>query len=328
MRSPQSLRSGSTPASPRTRAGRRLASAPPRRAAARLALVLLLVSPAAIGCGDDDGGDTGTSELNRDRFDSAAAFELIDRQVAFGIRPAGSETLRQLGDELRPQLPNGRFEAVPGGLRNVVGTIPGSAPAILIAAHYDTEYHPPGFVGANDAAAGTAAVVQLARTLERELKGTEHPEIRLVLFDGEEEPPGCPDIRFAECALRGSKAYAEAHADEIGAMILLDYVANEGLRIPRESNSDPQLWESLRAAAAQVGAEARFPDGVGGGVIDDHSPFLEAGVPAIDLIDFTYAYADTVEDTPDKLSEQELDAVGETVAQLVLDLVDAPPPAA
>jgi len=240
--------------------------------------------------------------------------------VALGIRPAGSQALRQLGNELRPRLPGGRFEPVPGGLRNVVGTIPGSAPAILIAAHYDTEYRPPGFVGANDGAAGTAAVVELARALERELTGTAHPEIRFALFDGEEEPPGCPSFRFEECALRGSRAYVQAHADEIGEVILLDYVANQGLRIPREANSDRALWEQMRAAASEVGAEETFPPGETGGVIDDHVPFLEAGVPAIDLIDFTYIYADTAEDTPDKLSEEELDAVGETVAQLVLDM--------
>ena len=55
-------------------------------------------------------------------------------------------------------------------------------------------------------------------------------------------------------------------------------------------------------------------------IIDDHIPFLLAGVPAIDLIDFDYEYADTVQDTPDKLDPAALDAVGETVAELVLQL--------
>ena len=242
----------------------------------------------------------------------------------YGIRPAGSEALRELGAELRPMLPGGRFEPVPGGLRNVVGVIPGSKPAILVAAHYDTEHHPPGFVGANDGAAGTAAVVELARTLERELAGQPHREIRFALFDGEEEPPGCPNIQIGECGLRGSRAYESAHRGEIGELILLDYIANEGLQIPREQNSDPVLWEGLRAAASEVGAAGTFPGGTAGGIIDDHVPFLEAGVPSIDLIDFTYVHADTAEDTPDKLSERDLDAVGETVAELVLALALEP----
>jgi glutaminyl-peptide cyclotransferase len=239
--------------------------------------------------------------------------------VALGPRPAGSATSRQLATQLREMLPRGRYEPVPGGLQNVVGSIPGRSPAILIGAHYDTEAQPPGFVGANDGAAGTAAVLELARILPQALP-SDHREVRFVLFDGEEEPAGCPDSQFARCALRGSKAYAAAHAGEIGEMILLDYVANAGLQIPREGNSDPALWERLRRAAGEVGASDRFPPGSGVAVIDDHIPFLREGVTAIDLIDFSYRHADTLEDTPDKLSAAELDAVGETVAALVISL--------
>ena len=73
-------------------------------------------------------------------------------------------------------------------------------------------------------------------------------------------------------------------------------------------------------AADEVGAEQYFPAGNGVPVIDDHIPFLEQGVPSIDLIDFTYKYADGLQDTPDKLDTAALDAVGETVSQLVIDL--------
>jgi glutaminyl-peptide cyclotransferase len=318
MQSPPSPRSEPRPAAQSRRATRRRASE--RLSAAALVLLVL----AAAGCGGGDGDEADSAALLADRFDAPRAFELIEEQVAVGQRPAGSPQLRRLAERLRGLLPNGRIEPLPGGLQNVVGTIPGREPAIVIGAHYDTEYRPPGFVGANDGAAGTAAVVELARTLERELEGiAASPEVRFVLFDGEEEPPGCPEGRFAECALRGSKAYAAAHAGEIGQVILLDYVANEGLRIPREANSDPALWERLRGAAARVGAGEVFPAEEEGGVIDDHVPFLAAGIPAIDLIDFSYRYADTVEDTPDKLSEADLDAVGETVAELVRELAQS-----
>ncbi len=199
----------------------------------------------------------------------------------------------------------------------MVGTLPGPGPEIVIGAHYDTEASPPGFVGANDGAAGTAAVVELARTLKRTLP-EDHRRIRFVLFDGEEEPAGCTD--FISCGIRGSRAYARRHAKQTGEMILLDYVANQGLRIPREGNSNAALWADLRAAAAKVGAGTTFPGGIQGPIIDDHVPFLQRGVPSIDLIDFSYPYKDTVEDTPDKLSAASLDAVGETVAELVIGL--------
>jgi Zn-dependent M28 family amino/carboxypeptidase len=249
---------------------------------------------------------------------------LVNRQVVVGQRPAGSPQLRRLATELRPLLPHGRFEPFPSsgsqqGLRNIVGDLPGRAPAILIGAHYDTEWHPKGFVGANDSAAGTAAVIELARTLRSELPEN-HREIRFVLFDGEEDPPGCSNKDFEFCALRGSRAYAAAHPDEVGDMILLDYIANRGARISREANSSQPLWDQLRQAAAQVGASEVFPPGIQGGVIDDHIPFLEQGIPSIDLIDFAYPYADSVQDTLDKLDPAVLDEVGETVAQLAMSL--------
>ncbi|MGZ6674880.1 MAG: M28 family metallopeptidase, partial [Solirubrobacteraceae bacterium] len=152
-----------------------------------------------------------------DRFDAPRAFALIRRELSYGQRPAGSSQLRRLAEVLRRELPNGHFEPVPESdpthpLRNVVGTIPGRAPAIVVGAHYDSEYHPKGFVGANDSAAGTAAVVELAR----DLRSTSGREVRFVLFDGEEEGPGCPNARFATCALRGSRAYVAAHRREVG----------------------------------------------------------------------------------------------------------------
>jgi glutaminyl-peptide cyclotransferase len=152
-----------------------------------------------------------------DRFDAPRAFALIRRELSYGQRPAGSSQLRRLAEVLRRELPNGRFEPVRGhpGLRNVVGTIPGRAPAIVVGAHYDSEYHPKGFVGANDSAAGTAAVVELARALAG-AKSANPREVRFVLFDGEEEGPGCPNARFDKCALRGSRAYVAAHRGEIG----------------------------------------------------------------------------------------------------------------
>jgi glutaminyl-peptide cyclotransferase len=253
-----------------------------------------------------------------DRFDAPHAFALIRRQLRYGQRPAGSRALRRLAEVLRRQLPRGRFEAVPGHpqLRNVVGTLPGTRPAIVVGAHYDTEYHPKGFVGANDGAAGTAAVVELARAL----RGGSGREVRFVLFDGEEEGPGCPNAAFLRCALRGSRAYVAAHRREIGQMVLLDYIANKGVRLPREGSSSAALWARLRAAAGRAGVATVFPPRDQTTIYDDHTPFLRAGIAAIDLIDFAYRDADTVGDTIDKLSVESLDAVGEAVFALVSEL--------
>ena len=254
-----------------------------------------------------------------DRFDSGRAWAELRRQVELGPRPAGSRRLRRLARRLRRELPAGRFERVPGHprLRNIVGRLPGAKPALAIAAHYDTK-RLPGFVGANDAAAGTAAVLELARALASTERPAAAPELRFLLFDGEE---ATDDERpFSATGLRGSTAYAKRHARGLRALVLLDFVAAKDLRIVREANSDGALWSRLRAAARVVGAGAAFPAGTGGAITDDHSPFLARGVPAIDLIQWPYECWHRRCDDLGAVSERSLDLTGETVLALVRTL--------
>jgi glutaminyl-peptide cyclotransferase len=251
------------------------------------------------------------------------AWTLIERQLAYGQRPAGSPRLRRLAERLRPLLPNGHFEPVPGspGVRNVVGTLPGTTPGIVVGAHYDTLVEPRGFVGANNGAAGTAAVIEIARALGRLPRPAGAPEVRFVLFDGEEPAVGLPEdsADFYHQGLRGSRAYVTRYPHRTEAMVLLDYIANKGLRLPREGTSTLTLWARLRAAARRVGGQRAFPPESGDAILDDHTPFLRSGVPAIDLIDWSYRGHD-LSDRLDKLSERSLDAVGETVVELVQEL--------
>jgi glutaminyl-peptide cyclotransferase len=258
-----------------------------------------------------------------DRFDAPAAMAIAKQQVDAGQRPAGSSTLKAVAEQLRVQLPHGRFEAVQAqpGLRNIIGELPGPGPVIVIGAHYDTENHPEGFVGANDAAAAVGTVIELANAIKKQQRSALAPGIRFVLFDGEEEPHATDD--FYRDALRGSKAYVQLHAEEVRAMILLDYIGHTGARFPREGSSTTSLWQDVRAAATKVGVGAIFPDAKGVSIFDDHTPFLRAEIPAVDVIDWSYKYKDTVQDTYDKLSVDAVDAVGETIAQLIADWPDS-----
>jgi peptidase M28-like protein len=99
-------------------------------------------------------------------------------------------------------------------------------------------------------------------------------------------------------------------------MILLDYVAGKNLRLPREGTSTIGLWSQLRSAARAVGKQRYFPDEVGTSIIDDHTPFLQSGVQAVDLIDWSYP-GHSLEDGMNLLSKASMDAVGESVLELV-----------
>ena len=279
-----------------------------------LALVLLVGAGAVIAIVEANGNGSEAPPSRVDRFDSSAAFKLLRSQVALGPRPAGSAASRRLARRLRRALPRGRYQRVPGGLRNVIGRVRGRDPGrvVVVGAHYDTK-DIPGFVGANDGASGTAIVTQLARTIRpRRLR----PTLVFILFDGEESPAGTPDAEFEQRGLRGSKVAARRYAGA-EAMVLLDFVGDRDLSIPREQLSDRRLWRKLRAAARRVGVGRHFPPETQGAVFDDHLPFIRRGVPSIDLIDFDFPCFHRTCDDLSAVSERSVDAVGEAVYELL-----------
>lgn len=250
-------------------------------------------------------------------FDERSAFSFLREQVQLGPRPAGSAASRRLASLLRARVPSGRYQSVPGGLRNVIGVVRGRDPrrVVVVGAHYDTK-DVAGFVGANDGASGTAVVLQIARTIRpRELR----PTVVFIFFDGEETPSDAPSDDFLKYGVRGSKVAARVYR-KAESMILLDLVGDRRLAIPREQGSNRRLWAQLRAAARRKGKLAAFPNGTTGTVLDDHIPFQRVGVPAIDVIDFDFPCWHRTCDNLTAVSARSLDAVGETVLELLRSL--------
>jgi Zn-dependent M28 family amino/carboxypeptidase len=297
----------------------------------------LAIAAFLLGCGGDGGEPSadpaapGGAAEEVAGFDSDRAFADLEAQVAIGPRPAGSAANRETAELIAERLREAGVEQV--GIqrpwRNVVGVIPGDEPdAILLGAHFDTKDGvAAGFEGANDGASGVAVVLELARALAHGAP-LEGPSVHLALFDAEEARGARP---FELDGARGSRQYVEVAAGRgaagvpplrtLGAMILFDMVGDCDLEIPREAASDPDLYEYIAISARAVdGSEAPF-EGTTGAINDDHVPFLEAGVPAVDLIDFEYgpdnSYWHTAEDTLDKVCAESLDAVGEAVLRIL-----------
>ena len=97
------------------------------------------------------------------------------------------------------------------------------------------------------------------------------------------------------------------------AVVVVDMIGDKDLNIYQEKNSNRNLIDEIWSQAAGLGYSTQFIPKYKYPMIDDHTPFLMAGIPAIDIIDFDYPYWHTTADTPDKVSAQSLKVVGDTL---------------
>jgi Zn-dependent M28 family amino/carboxypeptidase len=215
--------------------------------------------------------------------------------------------------------------------KNVIAELPGeSSEIIIIASHYDTKpFSEFVFVGANDGGSSTGALLEIARVMSSDSgdKGQKRKfTYQFVFFDGEEA--FCRE--WSECLDGKDNTYGsrymverlkrEKQIERIKAMILLDMIGDRDLTIPREQGSSQWLVETIWSTARQLGYEKEFPSRHFEVGDDDHMPFLRAGIPAVDIIDFEYgdapqgnSYWHTKEDTLDKISAKSLKIVGDVV---------------
>jgi hypothetical protein len=259
-------------------------------------------------------------------FDGKRAFEHLRKIVDIGPRPAGSPgaartreyitaQLKALGLSVQEQAFDAATPIGPISTINLRTTIPGtngtSGPRLIIAGHYDTKlFKEIEFVGASDGGSSTAFLIELARVLK---DATLTMPIELVFFDGEE---AVIDWNVGNDNTYGSRHYvAEARREgtlkDIHAMILIDMVGDRDLRIMRDTNSTPWLTDIFWSAARRLG-HTQFVDEAMD-IQDDHIPFLQAGVPAVDIIDLDYPAWHTEHDTIDKVSAESLQVVGDVL---------------
>jgi glutaminyl-peptide cyclotransferase len=256
-------------------------------------------------------------------FDGARAWTDLQRQVGFGPRPSGTPALAKTRQYILDQLKAAGIRAqeqpftaaTPAGpvsMANVVATIPGRRPErIVLASHYDTKRAPFRFVGANDGASSTAALLELGRALAKSQPGF---TIELLFFDGEEAVNW--DWAGTDNTY-GSRHYVQA-AQKAGtlsgvkALVLLDMIGDRDLLIRREGYSTPWLVDIIWSAAARLGKAGTFSNELLA-VEDDHMNFIRAGVPAVDVIDMDNPTWHTAQDDVEHVSQSSLQTVGDVI---------------
>lgn len=259
------------------------------------------------------------------RFDGQRAYADVQTQVAFGARMPGSEGHAKVQEWMREELESAGWqvevqesEALGHPIQNIVAKRGEESPQIILGAHYDTRMfadndpdpanHSLPVPGANDGASGVAVLIELARVLPEDTA-----PVWLVFFDAEDNGriPGWDWIL-------GSREFVRNNPLQPQAVVIVDMIGDDELNIYKERNSDPGLTEEIWAVADSLGYGDLFIPEYKFSMLDDHTPFLEAGIPAVDIIDFDYPYWHTVQDTPDKVSAESLQAVGETVQTWVM----------
>ena len=294
----------------------------------KVAAVLVLLAPLA----------APTTGLAQQHFDGEKALEYAREFVAIGPRwPTGTghvkaeAFLRNHFQRAHDQLEEDTFTADtpigPVPMRNFIVRFPGKKNGVIVlGSHYETNYPLRNipFVGANDGAATTGLLIAIGDRLHADTAGGKKLDgysVWLVLFDGEEaiNKWSRSDSTYGSRHL-AAKWGRDGTLSQIKAFMLADMIGDKDLDIQRESNSTGWLVLLVGQAARKFGDDRYFFHQEMA-VEDDHLPFVERGVPSIDVIDLDYgpgnSYHHTAQDTLDKISAKSLTIDGDVFLETI-----------
>ena len=269
-------------------------------------------------------------QQNPIKFDGQRAYRDIQYQVDLGPRTPGSKAHEDIVIWIQSELKNAGWQAqvleanlLGHPIQNILAKQAKKndlqKPLIILGAHYDSRLHADRdpdpakrlepVPGANDGASGVAVLLELARVIPPDLKKA----VWLVFFDLEDSG----NIEGWDWVL-GSRVFVENLDRRPDAVVIIDMIGDSNLNIYFEQNSDQELSKAIWTQAASLGYAEKFIQSQNHRILDDHIPFIQAGIPAVDLIDFDYPYWHTTADTIDKLSSESLQVVGNTLLEWLI----------
>ncbi len=268
-------------------------------------------------------------------IDGKEAYKYVEKLVEFGPRPSGSDSLKRQTEyiaafarkagakvaiqEFNDLTPKGKIV-----FRNIVAETPGrSSDFIIVGSHYDTklfENNKDVFVGANDGASSSGLLMEMLR-VTAESPDLPPYRIRWIWFDGEE----CIDGYTDNDGLHGSKYYAgylkkKGEISDCRGVIILDMIGDRDLTVAFPADSPKFLVKQFYQAADKLGYRKYFKMNEKT-IIDDHNPFAEKNIPAIDVIDFNFPAWHTKYDTIDQVAPESLKIVGNVAMNVIWNFV-------
>lgn len=317
-----------------------------------LAFTFLLL--AITSCTDDSKNSSTETSVKQTKkpftvkFDADSAYRYVQEQVDFGPRVPGTAAhaktavylqykLAQFCDTAFTQygtMPTGRGDNV--AIKNIIGTInPSQNKRILLCAHWDTrpqadqdpERPTEPADGANDGASGVGVLIEIARQLQ-----AQRPDagVDIVFFDAEDmgDSRGAPETWCLGSQYWSKTPHKPNYVARFG--ILLDMVGAENAKFAIEGNSwryaQPYVKKVWNTAAA-LGHANHFVNYQGGEILDDHVFINQIrGIPTLDIIQYDATgsgfgdFWHTHDDNMSGINKNTLNAVGETVFKVVMDL--------
>ncbi len=189
---------------------------------------------------------------------------------------------------------------------------------LLLSCHIDTKTGiAPDFESADDGASGAAVLLELARVLS-------HEQVELIFLDGEES--FAPRMSETD-GLYGSKFDAARRGSTLPRwQINLDMVGgrNKTIAIPSLDTSD-FMYAQYTAAVRALGLSEEKWTVWPGAYLDDHVPYLEAGVDSLNLIAVFSGsnWWHTPKDNMSRICPRSLHESGLMTLQLVNQLLNA-----
>lgn len=206
--------------------------------------------------------------------------------------------------------------------RNIIAALPGREPvgAIVLCAHYDSEYNTPG---AYDNACGLGLIVEVAARLRD--KSFRRP-IHFIAFGAEEYLYVGADYYVTSLKERGQLGQVAAAVNVDSILIPDSKDSLLGGAVIHHTQDHMSIDSRVQQIAEKEGLAKTYnlvyesPPSYSG----DHAPFVREGIPAVKLLDAAPTWFHTPLDTLDRIDRRSWEDSVLIVQQLVEELADTP----